>query len=70
MIEMYIFSQTKIFFVVGFIFILRRHFPKAILQQISTTATDHLHQSFQKDSWLQVPHSCHKQSMLQLPPVE
>lgn len=48
------------------------NFPKAILQQISATITDlngH-HQNFQKDSWLRVLHSCHKQSMLQLRPVE
>ena len=34
---------------------------------ISTTVT-HLH--FQKDSWLRVPHSSQKRSMLQLLPVE
>ena len=46
-------------------------FPKSYTQ-LSTTVTDlngH-HHNFQKDSWQRVPHSCHKQSMLQLHPVE
>jgi len=46
-------------------------FPQSYTQ-LSTTVTDlngH-HKNFQKDSWLQVPHSCHKQNMLLLRPVE
>ena len=74
MIEMYklkFLVRQKPFVWSDLYILLRRHFPKAILQ-ISTTITglnDH-HQNFQKGSWLRVPHSCHKQSMLQLRPVE
>jgi hypothetical protein len=72
MVAMYKHIYNLTIFFCGRIYILQRHFPKAILQQLNTTVTDlnDHHQNFQKGSWLRVPHSCHKRNMLLLRPVE